>query len=116
MQTILVYSAVKIDLNGAEWVQNTAGFHHSDQHGFGLMDAYRMTSVARVWPLIPVLLTWTFDRSGPSFLSIPSDGTPLLINITGTVPSVEQRPEVQGPTVTPGDDGISCGFILGYQP
>ena len=83
VQSILVYSAVKIDIEGAEWVENAAGFHHSNQHGFGLMDAYRVISVSKVWPLLPKLLTLQVSRSGHGTFTIRSDGAPLLINITG---------------------------------
>ena len=48
VQSLLVYTAVKVDVDGAQWVRNTAGFQHSDQHGFGLMDAYRMSRAAGV--------------------------------------------------------------------
>ena len=50
----MVYTAVKVDKNGAQWVRNTAGFQHSDQHGFGLMDAYRMARAAgvRKWTIV----------------------------------------------------------------
>ncbi len=44
----MVYTSVKVDVKGAEWVKNAAGFHHSDQHGFGLLDAYRLTRAAAV--------------------------------------------------------------------
>ena len=45
---MLAYTAVRVDVNGAEWVKNAAGFNHSDQHGFGLLDAFRMTRTAGV--------------------------------------------------------------------
>lgn len=43
-----MYTSRKVDVKGAQWVRNTAGFEHSDQHGFGLMDAYRLTRAAGV--------------------------------------------------------------------
>lgn len=83
MQHILVYSAVKVDVQGAEWVENGAGFHHSDQHGFGLMDAYRLTTVARAWPLLPVMRTWVAAGSGRS-KEIPTNNS-LLVTILGNL-------------------------------
>ncbi len=81
MQHILVYSAVKVDVRGAEWVENGVGFHHSDQHGFGLMDAYRLTTVARAWPLIPAMQTWEIAGIGRS-KQIPTNSS-LLITLLG---------------------------------
>lgn len=72
-------------MSGAEWVENGAGFHHSDQHGFGLMDAYRMTTVARSWPLLPPLLKHHVTGSGRS-RSIPYNES-LLVAIFGNVGS-----------------------------
>ncbi len=84
VRSILVYSAVKVDAEGAEWVKNGAGFHHSDQHGFGLMDAYRMTSLAGVWPLLPVMEKWVVS-GGHVTKDIPNDKSPLLIAMTGAL-------------------------------
>ena len=83
VQSILVYSAVKVDVKGAEWVENGAGFHHSDQHGFGLMDAYRLTTVARAWPLLPQMEKWEVPRGGRSQRTIPGKGSSLLITVIG---------------------------------
>ena len=88
VQNILVYSAVKFDVEGAEWVENGAGFHHSDQHGFGLMDAYRMTSVAGVWPLVPKLLKVKVPRGSHAPVPIPSNGSAASVDITGRLPSL----------------------------
>ena len=82
VQSILVYSAVKVDVSGAEWVENGAGFHHSDQHGFGLMDAYRLTTVARAWPLLPEMVSVVIAKSGRG-KSIPPNRTSLLITLFG---------------------------------
>ena len=48
IQHIIVYTAVMLDHRHATWGVNDAGFHHSNQHGFGLLDAFRMTRVAAV--------------------------------------------------------------------
>ena len=85
VQSILVYSTVKFDVEGAEWVENGAGFHHSDQHGFGLMDAYRMTSVAGVWPLLPKLLKVQILRGSRNPVRIPSNGSAVQVSIIGKI-------------------------------
>lgn len=38
----------------AKWDINQAGFSHSHQHGFGLLNAWRLVNAAKVIPL-PVL-------------------------------------------------------------
>ncbi len=43
---------------------NGAGFHHSDQHGFGLMDSYRLTLTAAVWPLLPAMVVTSVEGGG----------------------------------------------------
>ena len=40
--------SLKVDLEEAQWTQNAAGLHHSHQHGFGLMSAWRMVNTAKV--------------------------------------------------------------------
>ena len=82
VQSIVIYSAVKVDAQGATWVRNGAGFHHSDQHGFGLMDAYRLTMSAAVWPLLPAMVECVVKgRKGAE--SLPSSGQPLIRSIEG---------------------------------
>jgi len=39
---------VQVDERNALWSRNSAGLSHSHQHGFGLMNAWRMVSTARV--------------------------------------------------------------------
>lgn len=48
VQGIIVYSAVPIDISEGEWSSNGANFMHSHQHGFGVLDAYRLTKSAQV--------------------------------------------------------------------
>ena len=48
VQSLLVYTARPIDIQDVEWTNNGGGFRHSHQHGFGVMDAYRLTMAARV--------------------------------------------------------------------
>ena len=48
IQHLIVYTAVKVDASGANWLRNTAGFHHSREHGFGRLDGFRITMAAKV--------------------------------------------------------------------
>lgn len=34
--------------NSADWKLNGAGFYHSHQHGFGLLNAWRLVNAAKV--------------------------------------------------------------------
>ena len=82
VQSILVYSAVKVDVKEAKWVQNGAGFNHSDQHGFGLMNASRLTLTAAHWPLLPPMLNYSTTRLS-AHSTIPGDGSSLISTIYG---------------------------------
>jgi len=52
VQHLIVYTAVKVDARGANWVRNTAGFNHSREHGFGRLDAFRIVMAAKVYSRI----------------------------------------------------------------
>ena len=38
----------QVDVDVADWQKNGAGLWHSHKHGFGLMNAWRLTNAARV--------------------------------------------------------------------
>uniref|UniRef100_F7CUI5 Proprotein convertase subtilisin/kexin type 7 n=1 Tax=Equus caballus TaxID=9796 RepID=F7CUI5_HORSE len=42
----------------AEWVTNEAGFSHSHQHGFGLLNAWRLVNAAKIWTSVPYLASY----------------------------------------------------------
>ncbi|PIO31684.1 hypothetical protein AB205_0098170, partial [Aquarana catesbeiana] len=42
----------------AEWETNGAGFSHSHQHGFGLLNAWRLTNAAKIWESVPYLASY----------------------------------------------------------
>ena len=48
VQSLVVYTVLPIDFVDAQWVENRAGFNHSHLHGFGVLDAYRLTMAAKV--------------------------------------------------------------------
>ena len=60
---------------------NGGGFHHSDQHGFGLMDSYRLTVTAAVWALLPVMVVTSVEAGGA--VDMPTGGQPLIRAING---------------------------------
>ncbi|XP_077313113.1 proprotein convertase subtilisin/kexin type 7 isoform X2 [Lithobates pipiens] len=42
----------------AAWETNGAGFSHSHQHGFGLLNAWRLTNAAKIWESVPYLASF----------------------------------------------------------
>uniref|UniRef100_A0A8C5DLL5 P/Homo B domain-containing protein n=1 Tax=Gouania willdenowi TaxID=441366 RepID=A0A8C5DLL5_GOUWI len=57
VQHIIAFTATKCD-SSADWRVNGAGFHHSHQHGFGLLNAWRLVNAAKVWESVPFLLSY----------------------------------------------------------
>lgn len=57
VQHIITFTATKCD-NSADWRVNGAGFHHSQQHGFGLLNAWRLVNAANVWESVPFLVSF----------------------------------------------------------
>ncbi|XP_044057288.1 proprotein convertase subtilisin/kexin type 7 isoform X2 [Siniperca chuatsi] len=57
VQHIITFTATKCD-NTADWRVNGAGFHHSHQHGFGLLNAWRLVNAAKVWESVPFLVSY----------------------------------------------------------
>ncbi|XP_013881486.1 proprotein convertase subtilisin/kexin type 7 isoform X2 [Austrofundulus limnaeus] len=57
VQHIIAFTATKCDAS-ADWRVNGAGFHHSHQHGFGLLNAWRLVNAAKVWESVPFLVSY----------------------------------------------------------
>ncbi|KAM8905022.1 proprotein convertase subtilisin/kexin type 7 isoform 1-T2 [Spinachia spinachia] len=57
VQHIITFTATKCD-GSADWRVNGAGFHHSHQHGFGLLNAWRLVNAAKVWDSVPFLAAY----------------------------------------------------------
>ncbi|KAM3615600.1 uncharacterized protein V6R79_004851 [Siganus canaliculatus] len=57
VQHIIAFTATKCD-NSADWKVNGAGFSHSHQHGFGLLNAWRLVNAAKVWESVPFLVSY----------------------------------------------------------
>ncbi|XP_042342471.1 proprotein convertase subtilisin/kexin type 7 [Plectropomus leopardus] len=57
VQHIITFTATKCD-NSADWRVNGAGFHHSHQHGFGVLNAWRLVNAAKVWESVPFLVSY----------------------------------------------------------
>ncbi|NWR23447.1 PCSK7 convertase, partial [Emberiza fucata] len=48
VQHVIVFTATKYEDRHAKWDTNQAGFSHSHQHGFGLLNAWRLVNAAKV--------------------------------------------------------------------
>ncbi|XP_004567097.1 proprotein convertase subtilisin/kexin type 7 [Maylandia zebra] len=70
IQHIITFTATKCD-SSADWKVNGAGFHHSHQHGFGLLNAWRLVNAAKVWESVPFLLSYQS--------SVIKEETPIVI-------------------------------------
>lgn len=57
VQHIITFTATKCD-DSADWGMNGAGFSHSHQHGFGLLNAWRLVNAAKVWESVPFLVSY----------------------------------------------------------
>ncbi|KAK7883147.1 hypothetical protein WMY93_029321 [Mugilogobius chulae] len=57
VQHIIAFTATKCD-SSADWNTNGAGFNHSHQHGFGLLNAWRLVNAAKVWESVPFLVSY----------------------------------------------------------
>ncbi|XP_019748233.1 proprotein convertase subtilisin/kexin type 7 [Hippocampus comes] len=57
VQHIIAFTATKCD-NSSDWRENGAGFHHSHQHGFGLLNAWKLVNAAKVWEPVPFLVSY----------------------------------------------------------
>ncbi|XP_006890875.1 PREDICTED: proprotein convertase subtilisin/kexin type 7 [Elephantulus edwardii] len=58
VQHIIVFTATRYEDRRADWVTNEAGFSHSHQHGFGLLNAWRLVNAAKVWASVPYLASY----------------------------------------------------------
>lgn len=79
VQHIIVMTAVKIDHDTA-WVKNSAGFMHSDIHGFGLLNAWKVVNAATIWEPVPWLVSIVGDTSAQNNIEIPDGNNPVELN------------------------------------
>ncbi|KAL4647382.1 proprotein convertase subtilisin/kexin type 7 [Arapaima gigas] len=83
VQNVIVYSTKKYEDKDAGWKTNGAGFSHSHQHGFGLLNAWRLVNAAKVWESVPFLVSYQSPvlKEDRQILTAPSDLT-LTWNVT----------------------------------
>ncbi|XP_061224287.1 proprotein convertase subtilisin/kexin type 7 isoform X2 [Neopsephotus bourkii] len=75
VQHIIVFTATKYEDRHAKWDTNRAGFSHSHQHGFGLLNAWRLVNAAKVWESVPFLASYVSPalREGRSIPLLPRE-------------------------------------------
>ncbi|XP_030320550.1 proprotein convertase subtilisin/kexin type 7 [Calypte anna] len=85
VQHIIVFTATKYEDRRAKWDKNQAGFSHSHQHGFGLLNAWRLVNAAKVWESVPYLASYMSPvlREGRSIPLLPQE-LEVTWNVTTT--------------------------------
>ncbi|XP_070621840.1 proprotein convertase subtilisin/kexin type 7 [Erythrolamprus reginae] len=64
VQHIIVFTATQYEDHRAHWDTNQAGLSHSHQHGFGLLNAWRLVNAAKVWESVPYLASYVSPLLG----------------------------------------------------
>ncbi|XP_073458466.1 proprotein convertase subtilisin/kexin type 7 [Aquarana catesbeiana] len=83
VQHIIVFTATKYEDRFAEWETNGAGFSHSHQHGFGLLNAWRLTNAAKIWESVPYLASYVSPLLRENKI-IPPNRLELSWNVTAS--------------------------------
>uniref|UniRef100_H2YUL1 P/Homo B domain-containing protein n=1 Tax=Ciona savignyi TaxID=51511 RepID=H2YUL1_CIOSA len=87
VQHIFAMTAVPIPKNKDKWLENKAGYTHSNNHGFGVLDSWRLVNAAKIWEQVPWLTSLKPTCKG-SNLIIPNNGSGPLV-LTATTVSTE---------------------------
>ncbi|KFW60730.1 Proprotein convertase subtilisin/kexin type 7, partial [Pygoscelis adeliae] len=75
VQHIIVFTTTKYEDRHAKWDINQAGFSHSHQHGFGLLNAWRLVNAAKIWESVPYLASYVSPalKEGRSIPLLPQE-------------------------------------------
>ncbi|KAG1696482.1 Proprotein convertase subtilisin/kexin type 7 [Nymphon striatum] len=76
VQYIIMLTATKLEFNSTKWLTNAAGISHSLLYGFGKLNAWHLSNIAKVWKSVPwstVFISEVIDVQKP----IPSKFQPL---------------------------------------
>uniref|UniRef100_A0A8C5J795 Proprotein convertase subtilisin/kexin type 7 n=1 Tax=Junco hyemalis TaxID=40217 RepID=A0A8C5J795_JUNHY len=75
VQHVIVFTATKYEDRHAKWDTNQAGFSHSHQHGFGLLNAWRLVNAAKIWESVPYLASYVSPvlKEGRSIPWLPQE-------------------------------------------
>ncbi|XP_064610776.1 proprotein convertase subtilisin/kexin type 7-like [Liolophura sinensis] len=83
VQYLIILTALKVDINIGKWQKNGAGLHHSLEHGFGLMKAWRLVNAAKVWKSVPWVTVFNSELFTPD-QPIPNNNQALILSHTVT--------------------------------
>ncbi len=75
VQEILIRSAVKVDEDDADWIENGAGLHFNDKYGAGLVDAAAAVNLASNWNNLGPQKTLTVPTNNTTEVSADSTVT-----------------------------------------
>lgn len=89
VQHIIVMTATVVD-DSSQWTKNKAGFFHSDIHGFGLLNAWRLVNAAKLWEPVPWMTSFTPDVSSYTNVVIPMGSSkPLVLKAYASIDECE---------------------------
>ncbi|BFZ25448.1 hypothetical protein BsWGS_28487 [Bradybaena similaris] len=89
VQYIIILTAKMVDVHFAHSQRNGAGLSHSHKHGFGLLDSWRLVNAARVWPPVPWLTSYSYNKANLD-LVIPK-GKDVSLTVVHVVSEAEIR-------------------------
>ncbi|XP_074832870.1 proprotein convertase subtilisin/kexin type 7 [Carettochelys insculpta] len=86
VQHIIVFTATKYEDRRAKWDTNRAGFNHSHEHGFGLLNAWRLVNAAKIWESVPYLASYSSPvlKEGRTIRKVPQ-----ALEVTWNVTAVD---------------------------
>ena len=79
VQVLVAKTSKVVDITEASWSNNRRGFRHSEQYGFGLIDAKDIVIEAKRFEHLPAQKGFSSGRVALN-LPIPNDGTPVCIS------------------------------------
>ncbi|XP_075765450.1 proprotein convertase subtilisin/kexin type 7 isoform X1 [Pelodiscus sinensis] len=91
VQHIIVFTATKYEDRRTIWDANQAGLSHSHEHGFGLLNAWRLVNAATVWESVPYLASYSSPvlkegrtiQQGPQALEVTWNVTASDLALSG---------------------------------
>ncbi|GCB59832.1 hypothetical protein scyTo_0010991, partial [Scyliorhinus torazame] len=101
IQHIIVFTSTRFDDRMAGWQVNGAGFSHSHQHGFGLLNAWRMVNAAKVWESVPFLSSYNSPlKKEAKLIPLQPNKLEILWNVTADDLSISGMKTLEHVAVT----------------
>ena len=64
VQSVIVYTARRVNIEPDEWQVNSAGFAHSHKHGFGVLDSWALVTASKVIFAVKIRLGLIHSKNG----------------------------------------------------